>query len=207
MPTRFPMTNVAADDRTSARFLGEAHGVDASLVVRAQSGDRTAEEAIYRRHVRYIGGLVIRLLGDRAEAEDCVQETFAIALGRIGSLRDGDALRGWIAQISVNLVRRRFRRRRLMRIFGIVHVVDESVLEATVWRGAGPDVHVELAKLWRVLETLPMDERLAWSLRHVEGYSLDEVASACDCSLATAKRRIGAAESSVRTRLRVEVAS
>src|SRR5262249_12737265 len=112
MPPRPPMTNIAADDRASARFLGEAQGVDAALVVRAQSGDRTAEEAIYRRHVRYVGGLVLRLLGDRAEAEDCVQETFAIALGRIGSLRDGDALRGWIAQISVNLVRRRFRRRR-----------------------------------------------------------------------------------------------
>ncbi len=123
------MTQIAAD---STRFPAGAPGVDAELVARARDGDRTAEEAIYRRHVRYVAGIVLRLLGDRAEAEDCVQETFAIALSRLGTLRDGDALRAWLAQIAVSLVRRRFRRRRLMRLFGIVHDADASMLEASV---------------------------------------------------------------------------
>jgi len=161
MPTRRLMSNAVAEERVSSRFLGESSGIDASFVERARSGDRTAEEAIYRRHVRYVGGLVLRLLGDRAEAEDCVQETFAIALGRLGALRDGDALRAWLAQIAVSLVRRRYRRRRLMRLFGIVHTVDASVLESSVWTGASPEVHVELAKMWRVLEELPLEQRLA----------------------------------------------
>lgn len=58
-----------------------------------------------------------------------------------------------------------------------------------------------------MLESLPLEERLAWSLRHVEGHALEEVAAACDCSLATAKRRIAAAEANVRARIRAEVAS
>ena len=44
------------------------------------------------------------------------------------------------------------------------------------------------------LAELPARERAAWLLRHVEGYELAEVARLCECSLATAKRRIAAAE-------------
>ena len=41
---------------------------------------------------------------------------------------------------------------------------------------------------------LPADRRIAWMLRRVEGLALAEVASACNCSLATAKRRIAGAD-------------
>jgi len=41
---------------------------------------------------------------------------------------------------------------------------------------------------------VPTQERLAWSLRYLEGEPLDMVAASCGCSLATAKRRISAAK-------------
>ena len=47
-----------------------------------------------------------------------------------------------------------------------------------------------LEALYAALAALPVDERLAWTLRHVEGSTLEEVAVGCGCSLATAKRRI-----------------
>ena len=52
-----------------------------------------------------------------------------------------------------------------------------------------------LARLYQVLEELPTDQRLAWSLRYLEGEPLDAVAAASGCSLSTAKRRVGAAKS------------
>jgi RNA polymerase sigma-70 factor (ECF subfamily) len=45
---------------------------------------------------------------------------------------------------------------------------------------------------------MPIDDRLAWSLRHIEGHALAGVAEACGCSLATAKRRIDAAQGTLR---------
>jgi RNA polymerase sigma-70 factor (ECF subfamily) len=178
---------------------------DAELVARAKSGDRAAEEALYRKHVRYVAGLVARLLGDRSEAEDCVQEVFAIALERLDDLRDGNSVRPWLAQIAVSQVRRRFRRKKLLRAFGLDRGADDVTLEASAWTGASPDVHAELTKVWSALCTLSTEERLAWSLRHVEGNALEEVAIACGCSLATAKRRISTAETRVRARLETEV--
>ena len=50
-----------------------------------------------------------------------------------------------------------------------------------------------LARVYRALDDVPVKERIAWTLRHVEGESLDRVAALCGCSLATAKRRIAAA--------------
>jgi RNA polymerase sigma-70 factor, ECF subfamily len=194
------MANVIADQCTLSGAWDAARAidrVDAELVSRAKSGDAAAEEALYRRHVAYVAGLVGRLVGHVQETEDCVQETFAIALARLRSLREGDAVRAWLARIAVNLVRRRFRRRKLLNFVGLDDPRGRPP-ERFVWTGASPDVHAELTLLWSALERLPIEQRLAWSLRHVEGHELAEVATACECSLATAKRRIAAAESSLR---------
>jgi RNA polymerase sigma-70 factor (ECF subfamily) len=43
-----------------------------------------------------------------------------------------------------------------------------------------------------VLDAVPADQRIAWTLRHIEGEQLEAVADLCGCSLATAKRRITA---------------
>ena len=50
-----------------------------------------------------------------------------------------------------------------------------------------------VARIYRVLEREPVANRVAWILRRVDGHSVTEVAALCDCSPATAKRRIAAA--------------
>jgi RNA polymerase sigma-70 factor (ECF subfamily) len=202
-----PVEHAKEAGRTGAevRALPAAGGVsDAALVERAKGGDRWAEEVIYRRHVGYIAGLVVRLLRSRSEMEDVVQETFALALERLGSLRDGDALRGWLAQIAVGQVRRRFRRRRLLSLLGLDRSDDDAPLEALAAEGQSAEVLAELAALDRLLQTLPVEQRIAWMLRYAEGDSLEDVARACACSLATAKRRIAAAEARVSLHVRLK---
>ena len=173
--------------------------VDDALVERACRGDRAAEEAIYRRHVRYIAGMVTRLLGGhRQEYEDVVQDTFALALDQLATLRDRGALRAWLAQIAVSQVRRRCRRHRLLRLFGLDGAREEAALDTIASNDASPETRAALAALSRVLSTLPADQRIAWCLRFVEGEKLEDVAHVCGCSLATAKRRIAAADDHVR---------
>ena len=54
-----------------------------------------------------------------------------------------------------------------------------------------------LAAVYRVLDRLPVNQRLAWTLRYVEGEQLERVAELCNCSLATVKRRIKSAHDAV----------
>ena len=197
-----PLTLGPAPDsgvHTRPRGAVADHAVgDAELVSAAQAGDRVAEETIYRRHVQHVASIVLRLLRDRTEADDVVQDTFLTAFEEIGSLRNGGALRGWLAQIGVNQVRRRLRRRRLRRLLGLELSSASVGMAELASPGLGPEVVAELRKLDRVLLGLPDEHRIAWVIRNIEGASLDEVALACSCSLATAKRWIAAAESVVR---------
>jgi RNA polymerase sigma-70 factor (ECF subfamily) len=163
---------------------------DAELVQRARGGDRWAEEVLYHRHVSYIMGMVARCLGDRNEAEDVVQDTFAIGFDRLGTLRELEAVRSWFAQIAIRLVRRRLQRAKLFAAIGIGSV-PHVALEVQATQETDPETRAELASIGRVLSTLPTQDRIAWMLRNIEGEPLDEVARLCGCSRATVKRRIG----------------
>src|SRR5579862_3734773 len=82
---------------------------DVELVRRARAGDAWAHEAIYRRYVQRVARVAQRLLRDPAEVDDVVQETFLIAFEKIDALAEPAALRGWLTQIAVSRVHRRFR--------------------------------------------------------------------------------------------------
>ena len=171
---------------------------DADLVARARGGDRWGREMIYRRHAGRLLGMAARLLGNRGDAEEILQDTFVTAFAELPALREPAALGGWLGQIAVSLVRRRIRRARLLRLFGLDRGASDATLESLAALGARPDERAELALVDRVLGRLPPAARIAWMLRRVEGLALDEVAALCACSLATAKRRIGEADRSIR---------
>ena len=170
---------------------------DASLVALARAGDGAAKETLFRRHVRTAWRLALRLMARRSDAEDVVQDAFVTALGDLHKLHAGDAFGAWLSTIVVRQAHRQFRRRRLRRMFGLDRGADEGVLEALASSDASPEQMVELARVDALLRTLDERARTAWVLRHVEGHTLPEVAHACGCSLATAKRRLAAAEEAI----------
>jgi RNA polymerase sigma-70 factor (ECF subfamily) len=170
---------------------------DEELVRRALAGDRWGREMLYRRHADTLLGMTVRLLANRGEAEEIVQDTFVTAFEQLGTLREPAAVRGWLGQIAVNLVRRRFRRGRLLRFLGLDRGTDDATLEALADPGISTDQRAELALVDRLLRGMKPALRLAWMLRRVDGLELGEVASLCDCSLATVKRRITEADALV----------
>jgi RNA polymerase sigma-70 factor (ECF subfamily) len=174
---------------------------DAQLVARAIEGDRWGREMLYRRHAAYLLAIAARLIGNRGEGEEIVQDTFVTAFEQLRALREPAAVRGWLAQIAVSLVRRRLRRGRLMRVLGLDRGADDATLGALAAPGTNADQRAELALVDKALAGVSANVRIAWMLRLVEGLELAEVASACGCSLATAKRRIAAAEAAVRAHI------
>lgn len=176
--------------------LGSTRPADAELVQRAIEGNAWAEEALYRRYAELVLGTARRLLGNADEAADVAQDSFLTAFEKLGTLRDASTFKTWLMQIAVRNVHRRFRRRRILRWFGLDDLED-GALEALASADAPLDVRADLGTLGAILATIPPALRLPWMLRYVEGHELTEVAALCNCSLATAKRRIVAAESRV----------
>jgi RNA polymerase sigma-70 factor (ECF subfamily) len=167
---------------------------DADLVRRALAGDRWAEEALYRRHVRAVTNAVTRLLGRSSEADDVIQDTFVRALERLSDVRDGVAFRAWVQRIAVSLCHRRFRKRKLLRALGLDRGDDDATLAAHACEGSRPDLVAELREIDRALARMSESSRTAWILHRAEGWTLEETASSLDVSLATCKRRLREAD-------------
>lgn len=179
---------------------------DLELVERLARGDQWAKEALYRRYVKLVWSTALHLVRNRADAQDVVQDTFVEALRDLGGLRVSGALRPWLLRITVHQAHRRFRRRKLLRRLGLHRSIDDAPLESLLHPGASPEVLGELRVIDRALYRGGDADRCAWLLRYVDGYTLEEVADACACSLATAKRRLSRAHALVQSALADEVA-
>ncbi len=169
-----------------APLLHEVAPDDAALVAQAIAGSERAFSALYRRHARYVAGVVYRLLGGDAELDDVVQETFCDASAALASLKDPGGLRAWLARIAVRRVHKRLAKRRRWR-----WLVGEAAQGAPLV--SDPAERQRVDALYEALGTLPVELRIPWILHHVEGETLPDVAGMCAVSLATAKRRIAEA--------------
>ena len=78
-----------------------------------------------------------------------------------------------------------------------LRIDSESEYNEVADESATPEQRAVLAGVYRTLDSLPANERIAWSLRYVEGEKLERVAELCGCSLATAKRRIKSAHETI----------
>jgi RNA polymerase sigma-70 factor, ECF subfamily len=167
-------------------------------VVRAPepSEERLPEHAdldmLYRRFAPYVAVVAARLLGRDDELDDLVQDVFLQALHGISQLRDRDAVKGWLARVTVRLAVRRLRRRRLLR--ALLPGATSQDYEQLAAPDASPEQRALLAKVYRVLDELPARARVIWLLRHVLGEPLHAIVALTGASQSTVQRKLREAE-------------
>jgi RNA polymerase sigma-70 factor, ECF subfamily len=177
---------------------------DEELVSRARSGERWAEEALYARYAKPLLGLATRLLANTAAAEDVVHDTFLAAFTRLHQLREGTAFAAWLHRIAIRKIRACIVKHRLLSLVGL-GVEEDATFTLLVSPDASPEVRAELSRIETLLKRASATDRMAWTLHHVEGETLPRVAELLGVSLATAKRRIAAADAIISKHVRVEV--
>jgi RNA polymerase sigma-70 factor (ECF subfamily) len=167
---------------------------DGMLVLEARRGTMAAQEALFRRHVRRVVGLAHRLLsGSGEDVDDLVQDAFVQALNKLGELREPEAFGGWLGQIVVRTASKRLRRRRLLTRLGLLRN-EEVDLDGFAVLSLPQDKAMELRELYQDLLSFPAEERIALTLRRVEGMETEDIASSMGLSASTVKRRLKRAE-------------
>ena len=190
-----PAAKPAPSKRAVQRGLADL--ADAALVALVVEGETAAAECLYRRHAPFALNLAGRIAGSSSEIEDVVHDAFMRAFESVGRLRNGAAFRTWLGSIVVHGMRSRLRREKLRRLLGLssygrgAQAVD---IDSIASPSASPATRAELAQVYALLRTLSADDRIAWTLRYVEGHDLSEAAALAGCSLATVKRRIQRAQ-------------
>jgi len=154
---------------------------------------------LYALHVHYVGAIAFGLLGRAGEVEDVVQDVFTLAVRGLRRRDNGQQIKVWLAKVTVQRCARQLR---LRRFWEFVDPTPTPAYEQLAEPSAGPAERHLVAEVYHALDRLPAGERIAWTLRHVEGESLEDVAELCGCSLATAKRRIANAHDKLLRRLK-----
>lgn len=150
----------------------------------------------FRRFAPYVARVGTRILGRTDDLQDLVQDVFLAAHKGMWRLRDAGATKGWLATVTVRIARRKLRAAKVRAFFGFGKTPET---DQAIDPGASPEDRALLSSIYRVLEGVPAEQRIAWALHRIEGESLERVAEMTDCSLATVKRRIAAAQGVLQT--------
>lgn len=155
------------------------------------SAQQTALADLFDRHADHVERVLARILGLDPDLPDLVQEVFLRAVRGIDQVRgDAGVLRSWLTTIAVHTARGHIRHRRTRPWLWLRRRDPLPELHAST---ASPETSAALVRVRGMIDRLPLDERIPFALRFLDEMELGEVASACDVSLATVKRRLSQA--------------
>jgi RNA polymerase sigma-70 factor, ECF subfamily len=173
---------------------------DFGVLRKAQRGDERAFTLIVRAYEGPVYNYVLRLVGgDRVLAEDLTQEVFLRVFQGLPRFSLRSKFTTWLFQVTKNRVldelRANERRPRLSLVLDDVTPLELEVLDAPIERIEAMDT------LWRSVEGLNVDLKMALLLRDVVGLSYTEIADSLEITLATVKWRIYKAREEVQLAL------
>lgn len=173
---------------------------EAPFAERLRAGDPAAFETLVVRYQHRVFGIALRMLENRAEAEEIAQETFLRAHRALAEFRGEAKLSTWLYAIASRLCLNRLAagERRLRR-------EDPEALEGRPGAGADPADELERrerdAALRRAIAELGEERRIVLVLRDIEGLSYAEIAQALGLELGTVRSRLHRARLDLKAKL------
>ncbi len=172
-----------------------AVATDAELVALVQAGDVDAFEQLARREGDRLYRVALRVVGNRHDAEEAVQETLLQAWRSMDRFRGDSALSTWLHRICVNCCLMAVRRRKE------TAEVPEGLASTELGPAETAELRLDIDSVAQVLRTLPEDQRVAVVLRDFADLSYQEVADVTGASLTAARSRIHRARLAIVGRL------
>ncbi len=182
---------------------------DDQLMVRLQAGESDAFDRLVERYQGPLIGFFFRNTRDHQFSEDCTQETLLRVYNQAWDYLPTGRFRGWIYRIARNLLVDSIRRQShdaLVHAYSGSQDGDADAVNRLAAQVVSPDQVADQRELARVvdelLQELPEDQRLTFTMHHYSGLPLSEVAQAMETSLPTCKSRLRLAREKLRHKLR-----
>jgi RNA polymerase sigma-70 factor (ECF subfamily) len=165
---------------------------DAELVLRYRGGDRCAFDALMVRHSKRVFSVTLRILNNREDAFDVTQTAFLKAYQHLGQYDVAQSFSPWLCRIAVNEALDRIRTQHA------TQVLNDTIVDSH----AGPaDLAIreqDEVALQHALMQLQADYRTLIVLKHLQGYSYEEIAQVLECPVKTVKSRLFTARQALR---------
>lgn len=165
------------------KFIGDERALLQALRARHPG----AIAAFYDQHAAYVHRVLRSVLGSDAGMPELLREVFVRAVDGVREIDELERVRSWLTSLAIYTARAYIRRRsrpRWLRVF------SKRRAEAARPEPSQSDVCSGLGDVYRLLDGLPVEQRLAFTVHVVHGMSLAEAAEVTGVSLATFKSRL-----------------
>ena len=190
-------------------MVGQKDSVDKQLVERVRRGDKRAFDLLILKYQHKIISIVGRYLGDRNDVQDVSQETFIKAYRAIPNFRGESAFYTWLYRIAINTAKNHLvsKSRRPPNIDIDIDDGEFQDNSAVLRDNESPQASLATKQMeeviFRAIENLPSELRVAVTLREFEGLSYEEIARIMDCPVGTVRSRIFRAREAVEQKIRL----
>lgn len=187
--------------------MGERE-VDQELVVRVQGGDKRAFDLLVRKYQHRVVNLIARFIRDHAEVQDVAQEAFIKAYRALPQFRGDSAFYTWLYRIAINTAKNYLvaQGRKLPSVDIDAQDAEQYAGDSSLKDNETPErlaLKDEIeSTVFKAIEDLPEELRIAITLREMEGLSYEEIAEAMQCPIGTVRSRIFRAREAIDNRLK-----
>ena len=165
----------------------------AAVLARARQGDSEAFRVLVEQHSRSVFRLAFRMIGNEQDAEDVVQESFLRAYRQLGRFESRANFGTWLYRITANCAVALMRPTQARHDQSRAETLDDAV-DTTESQLPDPERMAGSAEIQRrvtkALEDLSPLERAAFTLRHYEGRSIEEISRTLGLGTSAAKHSV-----------------
>jgi RNA polymerase sigma-70 factor (ECF subfamily) len=153
------------------------------IIEKSQRGNRKAQYELYRLYSHAMFNICMRMMNNREEAEDMLQEAFSEAFRRLDSFRYDSTFGAWLKRIMVNRCINEIKRKKAnLEFFEDMTPFDDKEQENMEYEKG---LSVERVK--KAMEQLPKGSRMIFSLYLLEGYDHQEISQILEISESNSK--------------------
>ncbi len=144
----------------------------ANLIVSCRRGNRSAQLALYKKYARMLYVACLRIVGNAAEAEEAMQDSFLKIFSKLDQYQDGQSFEAWIHRIAVHTAIDYVRRQTQE-----WEELTDNYTEPEDTEADDEDIRYTVEQIKSATAQLPAGYRVVLSLYLFEGYDMEEIAS------------------------------
>jgi RNA polymerase sigma-70 factor (ECF subfamily) len=175
--------------------------ISRDIVERSKKGNRQAQYQLYQMYSRAMFNICLRMMNDRSDAEDMLQESFSEAFRRLDSFRHESTFGAWLKMIVINKCINEIKRKKTQLEFfdDMSPFEDEEDLTDEQETGLSAD------RVKKALTELPKGSRMIFSLYLLEGYDHQEISEILNISESNSKTQYMRAKQRIKEILKTQL--
>ncbi|MGV6828369.1 MAG: RNA polymerase sigma factor [Flavobacteriales bacterium] len=165
------------------------------LILKCKNQQPKAQELLYKKYSKVLFGICLKYSPNYQEAEDNLQDAFITIFKKIEQYKSKGSFEGWIKRITVNTVLQKYRKQKVFKL------TNEEQIEDKVEEVPVETSKIQLNDLLLMVQQLPNQYRLVFTLYVLDDYSHKEISEMLDISVGTSKSNLSRARQILKTKV------